>query len=347
MRRLWVPMAVQCHRAFKAHVAAANEEHARHAQRAQALNFAKAQGESVGRRFDAPRNGREGKDIGSEISDAVPAVGNHGLGVERPAADELGNGHGQVTEQANPRYAHAGVVLVGRGEVGAVMVMVVMAKEAVAMAVAMIVIVVVAVIACLASGAHDEGQRADAAAEDGADEEHGAARRQGVGERNVAIGRRRQREGRHDGGRRRQRLESSAGARLVLRCPLLEAKWHGQGAPLASSSRRPRAAPHGQARGAPGLSRHADAAPFVSPVSDERADEIQGRAARRHGMGTGRECFSQALPFLPLPAAGPEEKLSERGPGPSSGDRVRRVRPLRTHDWISVGSAASGLFWRA
>lgn len=185
MRRLWVPMAVQCHGAFEAHVTAANKEHTRHAQRAQALNLAKAQRESVGRWFDAPGDGREREDVGSEISNAVPAVGNHGLGVERPAADELGNGHGQVTEQANPRYAHAGVVLVGRGEVGVVMV-VVMAEEAVAMAVAMIVVVIVIVvvvtmIACLASGAHDEGQRANAAAEDGADEEHGAARRQGVG----------------------------------------------------------------------------------------------------------------------------------------------------------------------
>lgn len=107
---------------------------------------------------------------------------------------------------------------------------VVVAKEAVAVGVAMVVvvIVVVAVIACLASGAHDEGQRADATAEDGAEEEHGAARREGVGQRNVAIGRRRKRKGRHDGGRRRQRLEGSGGARLALtlRCPqlVLEAK---------------------------------------------------------------------------------------------------------------------------
>ncbi|UKZ71848.1 uncharacterized protein TrAtP1_012793 [Trichoderma atroviride] len=43
-----------------------------------------------------------------------------------------------------------------------------------------------------------------------------------------------------------------------------------------------------------------------------------------------------------------EEKLSERGrPGPWSGDRVRRVRPLTAQAGMSVGSAASGLFWRA
>lgn len=105
---------------------------------------------------------------------------------------------------------------------------VVMAKEAVAVAVAMVVVMIVAVIACLAGGAHDEGQRADAAAEDGAEEEHGAARREGVGQRNVAIGLGRQRKRRHDGGRRRQRLEGSGGARLALtlRCPqlVLEAK---------------------------------------------------------------------------------------------------------------------------
>lgn len=79
MRRLRVPMTVQSHCTLEAHVAAANKEHARHAQRAQALNLAKAQGEAIGRRLDAPRDGREREDVGGEVGDAVPPVGNHGL----------------------------------------------------------------------------------------------------------------------------------------------------------------------------------------------------------------------------------------------------------------------------
>lgn len=48
----------------------------------------------------------------------------------------------------------------------------------------------------------------------------------------------------------------------------------------------------------------------------ERA--VQGRAARRHGMGIGRDDYSQALPFLPLPAAGPKRSCRREG------GRVRR-----------------------
>lgn len=216
MRRLWVPMAVQRHGALKAHVEAADDEHARHAQRAQALDLAKAQREAVRRRLDAPRHRRQRQDVGRQVGDAVPGVGDHGLGVEGPAADELCNRHAEVAEQADARDAHAGVVAVGRRQI-CVVVMVVMAKEAVAVAVAMLVVVfmlviviVVVLVACLADGAHDEGLGADAAAEDGAQMKHGAARMQCVGQRQEAIGRRRQRKGRRDGGGRAQRLQRAA-----------------------------------------------------------------------------------------------------------------------------------------
>lgn len=207
MRSFRVPMAIKGHSALEAHVEAAHNQHARHAERAQALNLAKAQGKSVGRRFKAPRHRGKGQDVRGQIGDAVPCVSNHGLGVEGPAADELCNGHAEVAEQADAGDAHAGVVLVRRHQEGVVVVMV-MAKQAVAVAVTVIVsmvviviVVVVVLVACLASGAHDEGQRADAAAEDGADVKHGAARGQGVGQGKMAIGRGRQREGRHNRGR--------------------------------------------------------------------------------------------------------------------------------------------------
>lgn len=220
-----VPMAIERHGTLEAHVAAADNQHARHAQRAEALNLAKAQGEAVRRRLEAPRHRRKGEDVRGQVGDAVPGVGNHGLGVEGPAANELGNGHGEVAEQADPGDAHAGVVFVGRGQEGVVMVVMV-AEEPVAMAVIVTVVVMVVVaivvvlVACLASGAHDEGQRADAAAEDGVDVKHGAARRQDIGQRKMAIGRGRQGEGRRDGGRRGQRLQPASRGRLM--CPELD-----------------------------------------------------------------------------------------------------------------------------
>ncbi|KAL7930054.1 hypothetical protein V8C35DRAFT_313988 [Trichoderma chlorosporum] len=132
-----------------------------------------------------------------------------------------------------------------------------MAEQPVAVAVivivAMVVVVVVVVVvlvACLASGAHDEGQRADAAAEDGADVKHGAARRQGVGQRKMAIGRGRQRKGRRNRRRQAQGLASM--------CPLELAKCkRGRAGQLETETASPGPA-HGQA-----LGRHTGTASLV------------------------------------------------------------------------------------
>lgn len=138
MGSLWVKVTVQTDGTLPAHVDAANEQHARDTKRAQALDLAEAQGEAVRRRLDAPGDSSQSQNVRGQVSNAVPGIGHHGLGVEGPAANELGNGHGQVGQQADAGYADARVVLVGRREVGIIVVMVMMA--------------VATVVACLAHG---------------------------------------------------------------------------------------------------------------------------------------------------------------------------------------------------
>lgn len=106
--------------AVPAHVDATDEEHAGDAKRPQALHLAKAEREAIRGGLDGPGDGGEGEDVGGHVGDAVPGVGDHGLGVEGPAADKLGDGHEQVGEEADAGDAHAGVVLLGGDEVGIV-----------------------------------------------------------------------------------------------------------------------------------------------------------------------------------------------------------------------------------
>ena len=75
----------------------------------------------------------------------MPRVGDHGLRIEGVAPGALGDRHAKIAVQAESRDAHAGIVLVLRGQVDIVVVMVVVA-EAEAVAVAMVVVVVVVVV---------------------------------------------------------------------------------------------------------------------------------------------------------------------------------------------------------
>ena len=79
-------MRIERGAAVHAHEEAAKQEHARHAQRPQALDFAEADGEVVGWRAQAPRDGRERQDVRGQVRQAVPGVGDHGLRVEGVSA---------------------------------------------------------------------------------------------------------------------------------------------------------------------------------------------------------------------------------------------------------------------
>lgn len=111
--------------AAHAHEDAAEEEHARHAERTQALDLAEAHGELLRRRPQAPGHGAQRQDVGGEVRQAVPGVGDHGLRVEQVATHALGYGHAQIGEEADPGDAHACVVLVLGREVDIIVVMVV------------------------------------------------------------------------------------------------------------------------------------------------------------------------------------------------------------------------------
>lgn len=76
---LGVEVAKETEGALPSHVEAAKEQHARDAERAKALDLAKAEGEAVRRRLEAPGDGGEGQDVRGEVRDAVPGVGRHGL----------------------------------------------------------------------------------------------------------------------------------------------------------------------------------------------------------------------------------------------------------------------------
>lgn len=70
----------------------------------------------------------------------MPGVGNHGLGIEDVAADELGDSHAQVRVETNAGDAHTRVVLVLGGEIDIVV---------------MVVVVVTTSAAGLGVGSHD------------------------------------------------------------------------------------------------------------------------------------------------------------------------------------------------
>ena len=111
--------------AARAHEEAADEQHARHAERPQALDLAEAHGELRRRRAQAPRHGRQRQDVRRQVRQAVPGVRHHGLRVEGVAARALDDGHAQVGVEADARDAHARVVLVLGREVDVVMMMMV------------------------------------------------------------------------------------------------------------------------------------------------------------------------------------------------------------------------------
>ncbi|CRK29837.1 hypothetical protein BN1708_015683 [Verticillium longisporum] len=109
-------VGVQGQQAAPEHEEAAAEEHARDAEGAEALDLAEAGGEGVGRRLQGPRDGGEGQDVGGEVGQRVPGVGDEGLGAKGVAAGALGKGHAEVGEEADAGDADAGVVLVGGGQ---------------------------------------------------------------------------------------------------------------------------------------------------------------------------------------------------------------------------------------
>lgn len=168
MHIMRVEVRVQADGALQPHITATDEEQPGHAQGTQALHLAKPEGEPVRRRLDAPRHGREGEDVRGQVGQTVPAVGDHGLGVERPASDELGDGHGQVGQEADVGYPYAGVGSVLGDEVG-IVVVVVMTTQTMGMGMAVAVIMTMAVqfrvlgmvvavgIAGLVRRAHDDG----------------------------------------------------------------------------------------------------------------------------------------------------------------------------------------------
>lgn len=98
--------------AAPAHENAPKQKHARHAQRAQALDLAETHGKVVRWRPQAPRDRGEGQDVGGQVGQAVPRVGDHGLGIESVAADAFGNCHAKIAVQTESRDAHASIVLV-------------------------------------------------------------------------------------------------------------------------------------------------------------------------------------------------------------------------------------------
>lgn len=131
-RRVEEEVAVERQYAAPEHPHATRKEHARYAQRTQALDLAESDRELICRGSDAPGDGGEGQDIGCQVGNTVEGVGNHCFRVEHVATDALGHGHAQVGKEANSGDAHARVILVLGGEVDVIVVMVV--SVAVAMA---------------------------------------------------------------------------------------------------------------------------------------------------------------------------------------------------------------------
>lgn len=136
-----VEVAIQADGALPSHVEAANQQHARNTQRAQAFHLAEAQGESIRGRLQAPRDGGQGENVGGEVGYAVPSICCHCLGIECPSTNKFGNCHAQVGNQADSRNSHAGIILVCRCEICAVVVVV---MSVATMAVTMAVITVIA-----------------------------------------------------------------------------------------------------------------------------------------------------------------------------------------------------------
>lgn len=112
--------------AADAHEDAAKQQHAGDTQGAKALNLAVPLGKLAGGRAQTPRDGGQRQDVRGQVGERMPGVGDHGLRIEGVAAGALGDGHAQVRVQANASDAHAGVILVGGGEVDVIMVVVVM-----------------------------------------------------------------------------------------------------------------------------------------------------------------------------------------------------------------------------
>ena len=138
--------------AAHAHVQAAEEQHARDAERSQALHLAEADRKFVGWRAQAPRDGREGEDIRGEIGQAVPGVGDQGLRTKRVAARALDHRHSKVRIETNAGDAHTRIVLVLGGQVGVIVV---------------VVVAVVAVAAFLSGRDHDADAGRRGALEEG------------------------------------------------------------------------------------------------------------------------------------------------------------------------------------
>ena len=130
--RVQEEVSLEGQQAAPAHEQAAAQQHARDAEGAQALDLAKTRGEGLARGLEAPGDCCQRQDIGGEVCQAVPRVGDQSLGAESVAACALGKGRGEVGEEADSCDADAGVVLVVRGEIHIIVVVMVMAVVAVA-----------------------------------------------------------------------------------------------------------------------------------------------------------------------------------------------------------------------
>ncbi|KAG7051683.1 cation efflux family protein [Colletotrichum scovillei] len=120
--------------AAPAHEQTTAQKHAGDTQRSQTLNLAETSGECFGRGFQAPRNSGQCQDVGCQVGQTVPGISNHGLGAECVATGALCKGHAEVGVETDASDAHAGVILVGRGQVDIVVAVVVMVVMAVALA---------------------------------------------------------------------------------------------------------------------------------------------------------------------------------------------------------------------
>ena len=117
-------VAVERLAAAQTHEESSAEQHARDTQRSQALDLAETGRIAVGRRSQTPGNRCKSQYVRGQVRHAVPRIGNHGLRVEHVTSDALGEGHAQVGVEANSSDAHAGIILVLRGEIDIVMVVV-------------------------------------------------------------------------------------------------------------------------------------------------------------------------------------------------------------------------------
>lgn len=67
----------------------------------------------------------------------MPGVCNHGVGMEHVAADALGNCHGKIGIKPYSCYTYAGIAFIPRGEVGIVVMMVMVVTNATVLVVIM------------------------------------------------------------------------------------------------------------------------------------------------------------------------------------------------------------------